>query len=467
MSDARDTAPEASDLEASTWLGRVIDGRYRVLEVLGVGGMGMVFVVEHVHLRHRLALKTLLPELTDHDEALARFQREALVLAALDHPSLGRAVDFGPLPGGGHFLVMPLVSGPTLTDHLARTGPLPWQEVAALGVQLADALAAVHGRGIVHRDVKPENVLVEARPEGGLRPVLLDFGIARIATGEGEVEPSRALTRAGAIMGTAGYMAPEQAWGQSVDARADLYALGVLLFEAVSGRPLFHPDLDLPEIVAAQLRHPVPPVNAPPRFRQLLEALLAPKPEGRPGSAQEVRASLQALAYAPPPPPTTTEPPAPSRQPAARGRLLVLAAAAFAVGIALGFVGRGVPETPETAEMPTTESPSDAGSADVAVLLEGSARARKEAAERLAATGDLPEWLRAVVALETAEGCTEHRSALRAIGEAGDARARPALRRITGARTRGCGALNLRDCHGCYREAAEEALRALEGEATP
>jgi serine/threonine protein kinase len=210
------------------WIGQVIDNRYRIVELLGEGGMGAVFAAEHLKLRKQVALKIIRAEFASNPVIEARFAREATATSKLEHPHVASAVDYGTLPDGGAFLVTQLVRGVSLARQLER-GRMRWAVAADLGAQVADALAAAHAAGIVHRDLKPDNILVETRDDGKFHVKVVDFGIARLteeAIGDGTLRP---LTRMGAIIGTPGYMAPEQAVGEPVDARGDLYALGVIV----------------------------------------------------------------------------------------------------------------------------------------------------------------------------------------------------------------------------------------------
>src|SRR5690606_35694773 len=143
----------ATDALAAAWIGRVIDDRYKIVEVLGEGGMGAVFVAEQLRLRKQVAFKTIRAEFAAHSQAEARFTREALATGRLDHPHVASAIDYGPLPEGGAYLVTQLVRGETLTKRL-EAGPLAWPQVCLLGSQIADALAAAHALGIIHRDLK-------------------------------------------------------------------------------------------------------------------------------------------------------------------------------------------------------------------------------------------------------------------------------------------------------------------------
>ena len=219
---------------------------YRVLEELGRGGMGVVYRAEDTRLGRAVALKFLPPKLVSEKAALDRFQREARAASALNHPNICTIYDVGESDDGRPFLVMELLEGETLQARLRR-GALPSAEVLALGLEVAAALEAAHAKGIVHRDLKPANIFITA--SGAAK--VLDFGLAKLMPAHGaaasaEEAPTVAealgasnLTQVGAAMGTVAYMSPEQARGAAVDARSDLFSLGVVLFEAASGRGAF------------------------------------------------------------------------------------------------------------------------------------------------------------------------------------------------------------------------------------
>ena len=279
---------------AARWVGQTIDGRYRIDALLGEGGMGAVFVAEHLRLGKPVALKMILPEHAGNAELATRFARESMVTAALEHPHIVTALDTGSLPDGGAYLVMTLAAGQSLREVMGiRRGA---RFACEVGAQIADALSLAHARSVVHRDLKPDNVMIEVRDDGALHARILDFGIAR-ATDVATTAGGTPLTRLGTILGTPGYMPPEQALGDTVDHRADLYSLGVLLWEMTSGRTLF-PQGDLREIALAQLTEPVPPLSdedGPAELGLLVDALLMPTRDERPSSAAEVRDRLRAI----------------------------------------------------------------------------------------------------------------------------------------------------------------------------
>ena len=294
------------------WIGRIIDDRYRIVELLGEGGMGSVFVAEHLKLRKQVALKTIRPEFASNAQAEARFAREALATAQIDHPHVASAIDFGHLPEGGAYLVIQLVRGVSLAAHLDTHGRIGWGTAADLGAQIADALAAAHGAGIIHRDLKPDNILIETRDDGRLHAKVLDFGIAHVADATTAIpgKVGQPLTRMGAILGTPGYMPPEQAVGEAVDARGDLYALGVILWECCTGRRLWQGE-SITELVACQLGSTAPTLRqelgnlVPEALSEIVAQLLSGPPSKRPDAAGPVRDTLRRLALtqtAPPPP---------------------------------------------------------------------------------------------------------------------------------------------------------------------
>ncbi|MCA9690116.1 MAG: serine/threonine protein kinase [Myxococcales bacterium] len=294
-----DEPPQADSASTDAWIGRVIDDRYQIERVLGEGGMGAVFVAEHLKLRKQVAFKIIRPQFAGEEAYMARFFREVMATARIENPHVARAMDCGELPGGGAFLVTELVRGRDMRAVL-RPGPMSWPRACLIAVQIADALVAAHAEGIVHRDLKPENVMIDERDDGSIHARVLDFGIARVAGGDGSAAP---LTRVGSVIGTPGYMAPEQAVGDSVDHRVDLYALGAILWECVVGRPLWRAD-SLAEIFAAQLAGDAPSLAdeaaspCPPELTALVAALLERATGDRPQSAAEVRDALMLMVAA-------------------------------------------------------------------------------------------------------------------------------------------------------------------------
>jgi hypothetical protein len=282
-------ADERSAFEAL--IGRTLQGRYRVDALLGVGGMGGVFKAHHLGLGQDVAIKVLRPSMRAGTIAPARFEREARSASRLDHPSCVRVNDFGELEDGTKFLVMELLSGEELKNRLG----VAWDPARAIDValQILSGLAHAHARGVVHRDLKPENVLLTVDHRGQLLVKLVDFGIAKLLEGD-EADPK--LTRTGMLFGTPRYMSPEQAGGGKVDARTDLYAVGLLLYEMLCGRPPFVAT-DVASIMRMHVLVPPPalPPGVPNALAAVVMKLLAKSPADRFASAEETIAALEPI----------------------------------------------------------------------------------------------------------------------------------------------------------------------------
>ena len=277
-------------------------GRYRVLEHLGKGGMGEVYLAEDVRLHRPVALKMLRGDVQADGEAQARLLREARAAAALSHPGIAVVYEIDEVDRGDgpvRFIAMEYVAGETLAEHVRRR-PVSLDEALDMVSRLAEALGEAHARGVVHRDVKPSNVMVT--PDGRLK--ILDFGLAKqhvFGDPDGQTwSRDGARSGAGALLGTLAYMAPEQARGRPIDRRVDVYSLGALLFELVDGEPPFR-GANAVEILDGILRLPPPPMAAredDPRLREveaLVRRMLAKEPDLRPASMAEVIEAISTL----------------------------------------------------------------------------------------------------------------------------------------------------------------------------
>ena len=259
QTDPRSKLPVPDPGEDEARLGQVIDGRYRLDRLLGRGGMGVVYRAEHVAIRRTLAVKLLHPSLAAIPELRSRFEREAIAIGRIDHPNCVGVSDFGRLDDGTLFLVMELLDGRSLGDVLDAEAPIEPARALRILRHVLAGLGHAHGTGIVHRDVKPENVYlvpVDGDPEFAK---ILDFGIAKVIAG-GEVADDVKLTQAGVAFGTPVYMSPEQALGNPLDGRSDLYGASVMAYEMLCGRPPFWAD-DKLEILSMHTTRPPPDMN--------------------------------------------------------------------------------------------------------------------------------------------------------------------------------------------------------------
>jgi hypothetical protein len=299
----------------------VIADRYELHERIGGGGMADVFRAHDRTLDRDVALKLMRPAFANDAEFLERFRREADALASIEHPNIVRVFDFGS-SADGPFMVMELVGGGTLRQLMRERGRLDQYDAARIGAGIADGLEAAHLRGVLHRDLKPDNVLLDA--EG--TPKIADFGIARIAA-------ATAITRTGEVLGTPQYLAPEQMTGEVVDERADVYGLGVILYEMLTGTQPTGGTTPS-EIISRRLRaDPRPPAKLAamrPEMNAIVLRALARDPERRFARAAALRDSLRTIVASPAPPPETLAPP-----------LGASLAAAFAALVASARAGAG------------------------------------------------------------------------------------------------------------------------------
>ncbi|MEZ4448502.1 MAG: serine/threonine-protein kinase [Nannocystaceae bacterium] len=223
--------PVAPDL-----IGTVLLGRYKVLSHIGDGGMGSVYMVEHTTIFKKSAVKILSAALSTRQDYVDRFLREARAASAINHPNVVEITDFGQAPTGAPFFVMEYLQGEDLSETIAREGAMTWNRVKPIILQICGALEAAHAQGIVHRDMKPGNVLRIKHGNNSDYVKVLDFGIAKVQSLEAS---ERSLTQTGTVIGTPEYMSPEQGWGHPVDHRSDIYAVGVILYELLTGQVPF------------------------------------------------------------------------------------------------------------------------------------------------------------------------------------------------------------------------------------
>jgi len=295
--------------------GDVIDGKYRVERILGMGGMGVVVAATHVELEQRVALKFLLPQAASHPDVAARFAREARAAAKIKCEHVARVIDVAKLPDGAPYMVMEFMDGEDLEHVLTRCGPMPVDVACTYILQATEAIAEAHALGIVHRDLKPANLFLANRPNGDPIVKVLDFGISKSTLSSSQAQ----LTRTSSIMGSPLYMSPEQMTSaKSVDTRSDIWALGVVLYELLTRSTPFPADT-MPELVAAILqrtqdpvRHTRPDVapeleavinrclekNPAGRFPNVAEFAAAIAPFGRPGSELSVQRITHVLSRA-------------------------------------------------------------------------------------------------------------------------------------------------------------------------
>lgn len=284
--------------------GHVVAGRYRLEQLLGTGGMGAVWEATQLSLSRRVAVKLVRPDAVHTEEIARRFTRETEVVSKLRHPNIVQVLDGGRADDGVLFLVMELIQGQTLRERLRKVVALPEPEALAVAEDIASALAAAHAEGVIHRDLKCENVMLERVVGQRERARVLDFGIARLldnAKHEAEMAANEGLTPMGSVAGTPGYIAPEQLLGLAVDGRADLYALGAVLFEMLAGRAPFTGATSL-ELLMQHLSAPAPRLASLMRAEgrvisdgvdEVVASLLEKDPTKRPASAEALLTMLR------------------------------------------------------------------------------------------------------------------------------------------------------------------------------
>ncbi len=283
-------------------IGQVIAERYHVTGLIGEGGMGRVYSAEHVRMGRRSALKVMSPALATTADAITRFNREAANASRINHPNVAAIYDFGETPDGLLYIAMEFVEGETLRSLIERTGPLPIARAAQITKGAADALYAAHHLGIVHRDLKPDNIMLARQLDGADWVKVVDFGIAKSVAGQGEGGGGQTVTTAGVSLGTPEYMSPEQLAGEKLDARTDIYSLGLVLFNMLTGQ-LPYPKLTSKETLVRRLTSPPatladvrPDMIWPASVQAVLSRALDPAPDRRYPNVADLGRAIMAAA---------------------------------------------------------------------------------------------------------------------------------------------------------------------------
>jgi serine/threonine protein kinase len=352
-------------------VGSVLDGKYEISRVLGVGGMGTVYEGRNLRIQRRVAIKVLHSSTAASAESVARFEQEARAAGRIGSPHVVEVIDLGHLPNGDLYLVMEFLEGESLAQRFARTPRAHPGQLAPIIHQLLEGLAAAHDVGIVHRDLKPENVFLQRTKDGDFVK-LLDFGISKFTK-----DRDISMTQTGSIVGTPYYMAPEHVRGAPIDHRVDLYAVGVILYEGLSGRLPYQGDV-LPELVFKIALEDPPPLaglrpDLPSGWIQLVQRAMARQLDARFASAREFQHALSQLSTAPRSIPTpgatllldhgtartwATPRPEDSRPAGSRAGVVLgaLAAAAVVLGGGAFFGYRALHRAPPVAASVTTAS---------------------------------------------------------------------------------------------------------------
>ena len=299
---SREASPEAAGRDADPYIGRCLGDRFLIHEKLGEGGFGSVYLATQVATERRVAVKLLHPALTRDENVLARFRREGHVLCRLRDAHTVTTYDFDQTEDGTLFIAMELLEGRSLHDVFQAEAPVPWRRVVAILSQICDSLREAHESGIVHRDLKPENVYLEARPGNPEFVKVLDFGIAKVMRGDGLLGSGPQLTASGQTLGTLEYMSPEQLMGRELDGRSDIYTLGVLCYELLTGHAPFPDALGAASLISAQLKSTPeapsrahPPGEIPPGLDAMILRMLGKEPAFRFDDVADLKQAAETL----------------------------------------------------------------------------------------------------------------------------------------------------------------------------
>ncbi len=293
-------ATNAGSLPTDPLLGHTLDDKYRLEAQLGVGGMGTVYRARHLLIDRPVAVKVLNPRFVEDEAARTRFQREARAAGRLQHTNAVTVTDYGQTQDGYVYIVMELLEGRTLRDILAKEAPLDAARSVSIMLQVSAAVAAAHDAGIIHRDLKPANIFIVQRAEVPSVVKVLDFGIAKLAAESLEEDDIKALTQVGAMIGTPRYMSPEQCDGAELTPAADVYSLGVILYEMLTGAVPFSGSTPLAIAMKHTSELPRRPrefvASIPPALEEVVLHALEKSPQNRPANAAEFRRELLATA---------------------------------------------------------------------------------------------------------------------------------------------------------------------------
>jgi serine/threonine protein kinase len=469
-------------------IGRVIDGRYKIVAQLGVGGMGAVYRAEHLGMGKQVAVKVLHPHFSGRRDAGARFQREAFAGGRVDHPNCVQVSDFGERDDGSLYLVMELLVGEPLRDVMDREGRIPWPRALHIARHVLRGLGYAHGQGVVHRDVKPENVFVCRHDDDPEFAKVLDFGIAKLIGGDGA---DATVTQAGMTVGTPTYLSPEQAFGGTIGPASDVYSLSVVLYEMLAGRPPFD-DEEPVTLLTAHATRPVPTLAeaapglaVPPAVEAIIQRGLGKTTGERFASADDYVAEIDRIRVELEPGRAVTAPPgAPAGGPAPAVTTPPPGFATPPPGLATPPPGLATPppwdasaRVSRATPMPTaTPFPvvvrrrrNWVGLAVTCLLTVGviaaiAAGSGSGAASRMLSPADREAELKAALHdLEHGKTCDDRRQAVLTLRALGDPSAVPALKRARHRMRGGVLGIGDKNTNGCLTDAAAEAIEALGG----